>query len=132
LELSKHGAEKPGFKSLHFTYGSAVGTGLQELFLTGGDMGRAILAAFRAWDMDFYEGLDLEEPKKSHAKSFPFVIEAIKSFEPEYNVLRGEWEIYTYEVNGEQKAAVELSARVKLPDNFVSIEFTWTPCSEES
>lgn len=119
FELAKLGGEKPGFKTLHFTFGSAVGAGIQELFLSGGDLGKAYLAAFNAWDMDLFEGLDPEKPLKNHAKSFPYVIEAIKRFEPEYNVLRGEWEVYTYEVEGNQRAAVELSARVEFPDSFV-------------
>ena len=120
------GAARPEFKSFHFTYGSAVGAGIQALFATG-EYEKALLAAFLEWDMELLAGIDIpaqeigkkEKLPKHDPKSFVFVIEAIKQFMPHYYILQDEWEIYSYEINGETKRAIELSARVYLPNDFV-------------
>lgn len=122
LELYKMGEPRPEFKSFHFTYGTAVGDAVQELLKTG-DMNKAYLKAFTSWDMELLSGIesDTDSKKKNHAKSFPFVIDALKKFEPHCNITLSEYEVYHFldEVTGEMRPATELSAKVYLPNGFV-------------
>jgi hypothetical protein len=117
LELDKLGEEQPEFETTVFNYGHALGAGVQELFISG-DLDKAKFAAFMAWKMDLCADVDLFTPGKCSTNSFPHVIESLEKFWGHYLVMNSEWELFYYEEDGVQKPAVELSAKVSLPNGF--------------
>ena len=121
FELEKMGAEKPDFESINFTFGHSLGAGIASLFEYG-DLRRAKLAAFLAWNMALDAEFDIFEPGSAYKNknSFPHVLEALDKFWGHYLVLSGEWELFYYEDSeGNKRPAVELSARVEFPHGFV-------------
>jgi hypothetical protein len=115
------GAPAPDFESKDLAFGSAVGEGVQEL-LVSGDINKAMLKAFMAWNLDLFFGMDMfeDDPKKKkhHKKSFPYVIKALKDFLPYLWTLSNEWELLYFDHQGKTIPAVELSAVVVFPDGF--------------
>lgn len=119
FDLTKNGEEQPEFENINFCYGHSVGAGVQELF-TSGDLNKAILKAFLAWDMDLFHDIASDQGTSlSKKKTFPAVVEALHKFYGHYLVMSHEWELFFYEKDGVQVPAVELSAKVELPHNFV-------------
>lgn len=101
-------------KSIDLTFGSSVGAGIQELFITD-SIDKAKLKAFLSWDIDLLYGIPLTKSKKC----FPTVIHAIEEFLPHFNIIQSEWELFYFDdSSGNQIPAIELSATVRLPNGF--------------
>lgn len=119
-ELIKMGESGVKIKSFDFSYGTALGAGVQEL-LTSGDIEKAFFKAFLAWDMELLMGIeaDPDSKKSNHKKSFPNVLEALIKFLPHLNVMGSEWELFYFiDSKGARRPAVELSASIELPNGF--------------
>lgn len=108
FQLNKEGENSASEQNVTFAFGHALGAGVQEL-LCGSTLDRAIWEAFLFWDIDLYQ----EEEKKK--KSFPWVINALKKFQPFAVQLLKKYEVA--EFNGQP--AKELSAKiVDIPGGF--------------
>lgn len=111
------GPDMPKVSSPHFAFGSAVGDGVQCL-LAGGTLNEAWLKAFLAWDCN------LQDAHEKGKKSFPWSLEAIKTFAAYANIILQDWEIFSFvykdPVSGEERIrkATELSAIIELPNGF--------------
>ncbi len=123
-ELIKMGESGPGIKSFDFSFGKALGAGIQEL-LESGDLGKASLKAFLIWDLDLLMGIEIDPDSKkdNHKKSFPNVLDALVKFLPHLQVISSEWELFYFKSYDENKnevlrPAVELSATIELPNGF--------------
>lgn len=101
-------------KSIHLSYGSAIGVGLQEV-MKGSSQQDIIFAAFLAWDMD----LDEEDIKSK--KSFWDAIHAINQFASETwpAMKRSGWELLRLN----EKATDEFGFKIKLPYGFYLIGY---------
>lgn len=93
---------------VNLAFGSAVGAGVQSLWLTDGNLDKATLATFLAWDTDFFE------QREKTKKSIGHALHAVRSFVPFYELLSQEWTLA--EIDG--KPAIEFSLLVEFPDRF--------------
>jgi hypothetical protein len=96
--------------SIDTAFGSAFGTGIQTLIATEGDLDKAILDAYLAWDVSL-----LEENNKSN-KSIWEVISALTAFKSQQlPTIITDWEVARLK---DGKPAVELSFNISLPDGY--------------
>lgn len=98
----------PRSSSIDTAFGSAVGAGVQALWLSEGSLDAAILAIFKAWDVSF------AEEKETTKKSIAHAVQAIHLYLPFYQILSQEWTLA--EING--KPAIEFSLLVEFPGDF--------------
>lgn len=107
LELDKCLPAGEREQNVTFSFGHAVGAGVQALFC-GASPETAIWQASLAWKVDIYDAIDKSK------KDFWHVILAIKQFIPIAEQYRQEWEVASF--NG--IPAVELGFRISFPDGF--------------
>lgn len=100
--------EKELSSRITFAFGHAVGTGIQDLFVTG-DLDYAIWNAFRSWPEDIFAENEKQKKIFFHAVA---ALQKLKDLMSEG--LLGDWEVA--EFNG--KAASELSFRIHLPNGY--------------
>jgi hypothetical protein len=110
FELYRLNAGPAPTPSVDTAFGSAFGAGIQTLIATEGNLTKALVDAFLAWDVSL-----LEENAKSN-KSIWEVVMALESFAKIHlpTILK-DWKIATLK---DGKPAVELSFKINLPDGF--------------
>lgn len=106
-QLDKLGAANARFSTVTFSFGHALGAGIQTL-LCGRTEEDAIWEAFKQWDVGLYD----EEIKTK--KSFAYVVVGIQKFVPFAQSILQDWEIAVFN----DKPAVELSYKLDLMNGF--------------
>jgi len=95
-------------ESVDFSFGAALGTGAQMLWLFS-DLNKAKIHAAAAWKVGF------AEEKEKSKKSLPYLFQALDKYYEIYKIQKEDWELA--EING--VPAVEYSMQIELPGGFV-------------
>ena len=107
FQIYKMGEAKLSERNVTYSFGHAVGAGVQSL-LCGDSLELAIWQAFCAWDVDLF---DYEEKSK---KAFHWVVNALEKFLPYAVQIHKDYEVATFD----GKQAKELSFQVLFPHGF--------------
>lgn len=103
---------KSNYQSVDLSYGSAFGSGIQELFRSG-SVERACLAALAAWD--YPEFTDLWDGNRKETKSFWFCVESLHTFYT--NVFPALWADYELAyIDG--KSGIELFVYIGIGESY--------------
>lgn len=95
--------------TVDMSFGSALGAGIAELFVTGGDLNLSKLAMLVAWDSELWAEKDKAK------KSITYCELALEKFYYQhYPLLSEEWKIATFK----GRPAEELGFKISLPDNY--------------
>lgn len=98
-------------ENITFTYGHAVGEGVQEFF-SSATYEQAVWKMFTRWAVDLFA----EQEKKG--KSFWLAVAAIRKLYAMYELFEQYDVVYYTDVEGKQKPAVELGFIIDCPDGF--------------
>lgn len=114
-----HSVQEDPSQSITFQYGHTIGTGVQTLFSTGGDIDACFYEAFLGWKLDLFA----ENPYQN--KDFWECLYALQ-------VLAGmiksgflqDWKVLQIQqADGTYKPAAELSFRISFPDDYTYIGY---------
>lgn len=103
--------------NVHFAFGHAVAAGVQQLVAEPGNLNKAVVACFAAWDIAIHESLD------SKKKSLVYAVQAVKQFHvlvsnPATSLLR-KYEIAVFpDHTGTLIPAIELTFCIKCHDGY--------------
>ena len=111
--LERHELNKD-IKSIHLSYGKAIGSGMQEV-MKGSSLQDAWFAAFLAWD------IDIEEEEEKSKKSLWFALLMTTKFAEEIwpHMQRLGWELYYHD----EQATDEFSWKIHFFDDFHLVGF---------